>query len=174
MDNLNIEKFGINMKRTREALKMSQKELAEKVNVTPTTISSYEKQTKFPTLENAVAIANTLNTSIDTLCGGTTLKCKTYNDVIQYLLIVIDTLNGKIINFNTVEDKYILLKNHTIQKFLNDSYKVRELYLSGTIDEDLYIAWKEKQFREYDYVLYDDDGKITDPYQLMNNGDLPY
>jgi len=86
-----IEKFGGKLKKARETIGISQKELAARIKVTPTTISAYEKRKKFPTLENAAAIANELNVSIDELCGGTTPDCKTYSDVIQCLILAADS-----------------------------------------------------------------------------------
>lgn len=56
-----LEAFARNLRELREQAGMSQKSLAEKVGVTPTTISAYEKNIKNPSLENALAIADALN-----------------------------------------------------------------------------------------------------------------
>ena len=66
--------FAKRMKEAREKCKLKQNILALKVGVTPQTISAYENaetdgKGKNPTLENAVAIANVLNVSLDWLCG---------------------------------------------------------------------------------------------------------
>lgn len=54
----------------RKRQNLTQGQLAEKAAVTPQTISSYEKGAKFPTLENAVSIANALDVSLEFLCGS--------------------------------------------------------------------------------------------------------
>ena len=54
----------------RKKKKLTQSELAEKAKISAQTVSYYEKGTKRPTLENAIAIANALCVSIEYLCGG--------------------------------------------------------------------------------------------------------
>lgn len=66
--------FAKRLKKAREQRGMKQKELAEKIDVTPQTISAYEKadvegKGKNPTLENAISAAKVLGVSLDWLCG---------------------------------------------------------------------------------------------------------
>ena len=44
---IEIDKFAENVKAIRESKKMTQKDLAEKVGITPATISAYEKKLNF-------------------------------------------------------------------------------------------------------------------------------
>ena len=48
---------------------LNQKELAEKANITPASITAYTQGTKNPTMETLVRIADVLNISTDWLCG---------------------------------------------------------------------------------------------------------
>ncbi len=59
--------FSANLKMRREELKMTQKELAEKVGVEPATISKYESSMNEPNIKNLKSIAEALDTSIDEL-----------------------------------------------------------------------------------------------------------
>lgn len=54
----------------RKRKKLTQSELAEKAKISAQTVSYYEKGTKRPTLENAIAIADVLGVSIEYLCGN--------------------------------------------------------------------------------------------------------
>lgn len=66
---INYSVFAQNLKEAREKAGLKQNELAEKVGITPTTISAYEKSKIKPSLENAAAIAEELKVSLDWLCG---------------------------------------------------------------------------------------------------------
>lgn len=66
---LNLENFAERIKKARKSQKMNQTQLAQKAGLTPTTISSYEKGGKSPSLENAVKLAHALGASLDWLCG---------------------------------------------------------------------------------------------------------
>lgn len=60
-------KFGENLKRYRKESKMSQKELAEKLNLSPQTISNYEKGIKNCSLDTLLKIADLFEVSTDDL-----------------------------------------------------------------------------------------------------------
>ncbi len=64
--NLNIAK---NIKSLREAQKMTQAELAERVGVTGATISTYEVGTRMPSYEVLIALAQVFKVSTDNLLG---------------------------------------------------------------------------------------------------------
>ena len=61
--------FGMRIQNARKANKLSQKELADKIDVTKDTISHYENNTQTPSLQRVAKIARVLNTSIDYLMG---------------------------------------------------------------------------------------------------------
>lgn len=65
--------FAQRLRLTRNQRGMTQKELAEKVGTTPATISAYESlddgKRITPTMDNLIALANALETSLDYLCG---------------------------------------------------------------------------------------------------------
>ena len=62
--------FGINVLKTREKLKISQKQLADTVGVTQSMICQIEKNVKIPSVVVGYEIAKALNTTVDNLCKG--------------------------------------------------------------------------------------------------------
>lgn len=62
--------IGLRIKKKRENLGMSQKELSDKVKVTPSAINQYENGTKRPSSEILKRIAVALGVSTDYLLGS--------------------------------------------------------------------------------------------------------
>ena len=67
---INLNSMGTRMKRRRKELKMSQAELAEKVNVSNNHISSIETGKQIPSLTTFVKICEQLDTTPDFLLLG--------------------------------------------------------------------------------------------------------
>ena len=67
---INSVDIGKKIKACRDEKGLTQKELAESISITPQQLSSFENGKSVPTLENAVAIANKLNISLDELTGN--------------------------------------------------------------------------------------------------------
>ena len=59
--------FGENLKRIRKKLHLSQEQLGQKCGVSGAAISKYESGAAYPSLEIALALAQLLNVSLDTL-----------------------------------------------------------------------------------------------------------
>ena len=57
------------IKEIRTKLKISQKDLAEKVGILPTTLYKYEKGIIQPNIETLMKIADALSTNVDTIIG---------------------------------------------------------------------------------------------------------
>jgi transcriptional regulator with XRE-family HTH domain len=66
---VSVNVTGLRIKEKREALGLSQKELAEKVGVTPSAINQYEAGSKNPSSEILKGIAIALSTETDYLFG---------------------------------------------------------------------------------------------------------
>lgn len=90
----NIIEFARRLKEQRDNMGWTQAQLAEKIGVTPQTISAYEKNMsgdkgKTPTLDKVIDIAKCLGTSIDYLCGlsneSSTKKMNNLADVLDYV-----------------------------------------------------------------------------------------
>lgn len=64
------EIFRNNLKKKRQELNLTQKDIAKAIGVTPQTLSGYEKQDgKLPTLDTAAKLAEYLGVSLDWLIG---------------------------------------------------------------------------------------------------------
>jgi transcriptional regulator with XRE-family HTH domain len=61
--------FGNRLKALRTQLKLTQKEVAEKLVVSRATIGKYETESAYPDFEKLVALANLFSCSIDYLLG---------------------------------------------------------------------------------------------------------
>ena len=61
--------IGVRIKEGREAKKLSQKELAEHIDVTPSAVNQYEKGEKTPLAETLLKLAKVLDVSTDYLLG---------------------------------------------------------------------------------------------------------
>ena len=154
--------FAQRMKQAREEKGFKQKELAKAVGVTPTTISAYEKSDdegngKKPTLENAQAIAQVLNVSLDWMCGISDNDPTSYTDFTanEYLKSLITVLIETSSVFDDTLQNGIILNNPDILQFskkINDLIKV---YRAGSIPEDLFNVCIDKIVNDFSnyYVI---------------------
>ena len=173
--------FARRLKESRERSGLKQKELAEQVEVTPQTISAYEKaevdgKGKNPTLENAVEIAKVLNVSLDWLCGMDCNQSKSeremtlgdcakmIEDMFFWFSVEFSSLSetktirhGSSIDdfeFEDVTETYpaIVFKYGDMRKFIEDFRKMRSLLNGKTIDLDLYDRWLQDRIASLDQI----------------------
>lgn len=76
--------FKDRLKKLRENEKMTQQELANKIGVTRTAISTYENGTREPLLVKVKKIAEIFDCSIDFLVGTSDVKSKADSDYVIY------------------------------------------------------------------------------------------
>ena len=62
--------IGLRIKELRVKKGLTQEELAKKINVTKSTISNYENNTRIPTVSNLHLLADSLGVSFDYLMGN--------------------------------------------------------------------------------------------------------
>ena len=72
--------FGQQIKKVRTDHKLTQEEMANKLNVSRQTVSSWENNRNLPDLELVVQIAEKFNLSVDELLTGENLKDKLVKD----------------------------------------------------------------------------------------------
>lgn len=63
--------FGTQLKTLRKQYKVTQKQVAEKINITERNYQAYEANTQKPTYDNLIALADFFNVSLDFLVGRT-------------------------------------------------------------------------------------------------------
>ncbi len=162
----NLSPTAIKIKELRTNMDLTQKEFAELINVSTVSISSYETGVKTPSLDMIINIAQKCNVSIDWLCGLSdkmTLDhhITTYKDVFKSFVDVLGTTRYQDDEIKPIFQKIDIDKNFdtvliTLQNdcnfhiFFEKWYDIFKLHLDGTIDEDLYKMWIEKQLKEYD------------------------
>ena len=64
---LSAKRFGENLSRLRREKDLKQSDIANKLYVTPQTISKWERGQSYPELENMIMIAELLNTPLEEL-----------------------------------------------------------------------------------------------------------
>ncbi|MFP4372460.1 MAG: HD domain-containing phosphohydrolase [Halanaerobium sp.] len=104
-----MQEFSSRLKKIRKSRKLSQKDLAEDLGYARTTIANYEQNTRIPSLETILEIADYFNISLDYLLGRTKIK-NTFQDLIldkiQTPVLLIEPESAKIIDFNKAALNY--------------------------------------------------------------------
>lgn len=139
--------FSVNLKKIRKSNKLSQKELAEKVNVAAVTISAYEKGNKTPSLDVALRIANYFHVSLDSLCGVEVGKIETIDDFLPRFVELVKTPAITIVHDEFGKECFAL--HDTFADLQSGLFKMLELYKTGVIDEDTLDTWVKGKQREY-------------------------
>jgi len=65
-----IKDLDVKLRVTRDMKRLQQKDVAEKLNISRTSMSSYETGDVTPTVETLLLLANFYNVSLDYLCGN--------------------------------------------------------------------------------------------------------
>lgn len=75
-----VNGLGTRLQEQRMLLKLSQKEAAKAIGVSPSVISNYESCERTPSVENLMALARLYRCSTDYLLGLDKNSCSTYID----------------------------------------------------------------------------------------------
>lgn len=157
-----METFSSRIKELRKYLDQTQMQFAEFIGVTQSALSGYENSDRMPSCDVLINISKKCNVSIDWLCGLSdkmTLDkhITTYKDLFQLLIAVLDTRyvnkEAPVIDEIDAEFSRVRFTFHddvNIQNFFSKWCDMFKLYSTGTIDEELYQMWLEKQLKEYD------------------------
>lgn len=155
--------FSDKLKELRESLNLTQAEFSEKLNITQAAMSAYEKGTRNPTFETILSIANAFDISLDWLCGLSTIKSNigkitNYPDLFRLFITILDTRYSEkpttpIIDIVDTDSLNVVLTLHidpNIQSFFTEWCKMFELHCNGTIDDELYQLWIDKELKKYE------------------------
>lgn len=138
--------------RTKENL--TQKQLAEKLEISSGSIIAYEKAMKVPSIDVCVKIATFFNVSMDWLCGLTddvkNYEIRTYADAFRMIVSLHDWIEVSCDfpepeNFGRIKGWAISFEDETMNDELRTWKKIKDLYDTGTIDREMYDLWIEKQ-----------------------------
>lgn len=91
MGDIELQIFADKLKELRLSLGLTQAEFVEKLGITASALSAYEKNQKNPSISIVKKIAEQYNVSIDWLCGLTNKKhvnniISTVSDIVKLLL----------------------------------------------------------------------------------------
>lgn len=177
--------FAERLKEARIQRDMKQNELAKAIGVSAQTISMYEKSEKDgkgknPTLENALAIAEKLNVSLDWLCGKdykVDKSIKTLGDVARLVCdmwywdsVIFEEHGGFRTevdgDFETIPTIYFY--SGPLRKFIEDYTKLQQLKKENTIDSAMFDDWVSLKIRDLDAIDVESQKPIED------DGELPF
>ena len=167
--NENTIVFGQRLRELRLQHKLTQKELADKLGLGVSSVVLYEKSKKAPPLDTAIKTAMFFQVSLDWLCGlaenTETTALKTYDNVIRALvrldeLIKADVGRYKIAPLSIISfdgevfdsyDRYVFgitFPDGKLDKFLESWQNMKNLLDTGTISQELYDIWLDKQIND--------------------------
>ena len=148
--------FGKNLKKLRMERGMSQKELAACAGVSGSAISSYEQLGKLPQLDAAVAIADALGVSLDTLVTGreaakpasANAMFATYEGIAKALLVAVYTWGLQFYksDFGRID---VTLSVPEVVHFIERLEQLRDLQVQDVLGGDVIDAWLEKSLRQF-------------------------
>ena len=75
-----VNGLGSRLHEQRVLLKLSQKEVADAIGVSPSIVSNYENEERTPSVENLMALAGLFRCSTDYLLGLDKSSCTSYID----------------------------------------------------------------------------------------------
>lgn len=107
VNTLNYEQLGINIREHRKKLGLSQFELAEKSDVSPSFIGYIERAKKTPSLKTILKIADSLNVSMSVLLGENIEEIQ--NATIAQINSYLSDMNLEDLNF--ILENLIYFKN---------------------------------------------------------------
>ena len=166
---------------------ITQREVADAVGITAASISAYEKGTKIPPLDTAIAVAKYFGVSLDYLCGlqdGDSIKGKnklTRADVLRMLSVIRENAFGVSVYCSTDYDNTlpyttsILINSKTdwANRYFEKFDTLVKLCKSRDIDAEVLEAWKHKKLSEPEYLtpinLPEDDSFIQ-----VDDEELPF
>lgn len=167
MNNPKMQVFATRLKEIRNDNHMTQKEFAQKIGVTPAALSAYENNQKNPSVAVLQRIGENFDVSLTWLCGVAQRKSvnkvfTTYTDILEMFfdIMSIAKLNvyptsktEKDVNGDSVEMWGIMFSDPNLKTFLSDWQRMRGLYISGAIYQDLYLIWLEREVKKYNFSI---------------------
>lgn len=109
---LSMYYFGNRIRELRKRRKLTQKELAERINKSKAAISSYESDNQVPPVDVLISIANVLNTSLDDLVGFDKSHCYSSHGLNAQQIEILDLLFSE---FKKPTNRGSQLSEHQIQ-----------------------------------------------------------
>lgn len=146
--------FADKLKLLRQMKNVSQKELSIATNISGASISSYEKGTKSPTLENVVKLADYFDISIDAIVDRHSANNGQNPTTIgEFIPLYITLLDYFSFNYCEKPFPHMWTEDENICKFISDCNNLYLLLKAGTIKQDLFDLWINEQAKKYSTEL---------------------
>ncbi len=164
MGDLELQIFADRLKHLRVSLGLTQSEFVEKLGITASALSAYEKNQKNPSISVVKRIATQYNVSIDWLCGLTDKMyindtISSIGDIAKMLLQIAeqncikDIVSVPFDNiFDFSEYNAIVFNNSRLWEFLYEWRDIKKIHDNKTIDDELYSLWIEKTLNKYSLI----------------------
>ena len=147
--------FAEHLRELRARLSLTQKEFAQRVGITPATLSAYENGAKSPPVSTAVRIAEEYRVSLDWLCGIKNEEANngykvSYSVGLRYFAYILKTFSGieysneVIMKNGTQITGHIDITNKELARFLESLTQLIALNNSGTLDNSMLDACIER------------------------------
>lgn len=149
-------RFGTNMKKMREQLGISQKKLAEKIDVTPQAVSKWENYDGYPSLEQLIKISRTFHVSIDALV----------TDTIDYD----EYTNEDRINYKLKQVYYAYRRGESIGSKMNDI--VASIISFDDKSEFYWMSAARMVIKGTFYAMLEDENVNEDNYTVQTLKDI--
>ncbi len=153
--------FAEKLQSLRTTKKLTQRDFAKILGISPASLSAYETCSKIPSITVVEKIAKEFDVSIDWLCGiKQENEIKTYGDIIKILYNIGKKLSYDIdLQNDQWENKRasITFNNKKLSYILKDWQMIINALKANTIDEEIYNIWIEKKIKEYSKIKIDND-----------------
>ncbi len=155
---LDLNVFANRLKEARSRKNMSQAELAKAIGVATGTISVYENPNgnRCPAFDKTVAIAETLEISIDWLCGLETETPKALDglELLNTLLEIIEVLDMRAFVTNDYEYGFqgrlnMICDDNRIAEFYHEYEKIRPILNDETLADYLKDGLRKALFEKF-------------------------
>ena len=186
--------FGQRIKQLRQELGLSQRDFAEKIGVTASALSAYEKGLKNPSVNVAINISSEFKVSLDWLCGLKKQESRFRTDKIipfdlpSALCALLDLIHFNILSIPKTEEReeygyidasYLEVANGCLEDFIRDSISLSDLYANGSISyENFQICMEEMTFRAAesirDYRQREVEREEKERLSKLNDDSLPF
>lgn len=124
--------FGKNIKKLRKENRYTQSELAILLGVTKSTIASYENDSRQPSYEVLIKLADVFHVSIDNIILGSTDRVLKVNTLTEEQIKILQTLIDTFEKSNLIDDAFKINSTAVIDSMLKIKELVdKEEYLKG-------------------------------------------
>ena len=185
-----LSTLGGRIKQLRQELKLSQREFAEKIGVTASSLSAYEQGQKNPSVGVAIDIAVAFNVSLDWLCGlkKDSNRFKPDNiiwfDLPNALTFLLDMLHAKLLSIPQTEEREeygdydcstLDVTNGSLEDFIHDSFTLKDLYANGSISYENYkVCMDEMIFTSAEAIRRYRRAEREKEQNELENSDNPF